>query len=414
MLRNYVKIALTVFRRRPFFTAVSLFGIGFTLVVLMVLTAMMDHMFAPLPPEVRSDRTLGMYRAKMTGPQNTMNGAPGYATLDRYARNLPGVERMTIATRASTVYSYLGGSRIKSALRRTDAEYWRVLDFQFLEGGPYTDQDVANGAFVAVVNAATRDSFFGGPPAVGKSIEADGQTFRVIGVVPNVPIVRIAASGDIYAPLTTAKSDAYKRQFVGGCIALLLAKSSADFPAIKAELETREMAAQLPDPKDYNQLVAPAESYFDSISGELFTGKTERQSHPERLWAAILIIVTLFILLPTVNLVNLNVSRIMERASEIGVRKAFGASSWTLVAQFVIENLVLTLTGAALGLIGSAIVLRALNASDMVPYSQFGVNFRVFGYGLLLAIVFGLISGVYPSWRMSRLHPVQALKGGSR
>ena len=414
MFKNYLKTALTVLRRRPFFTAVSLFGISFTLVVLMVATAMMDHMFAPMPPEVRQDRTLGIYRAKMSGPESIINGAPGYAMLDRYARRLPGVERMTIATRPTTVYSYLGGSRIKSLLRRTDAEYWRVLDFRFVEGGPFTDQDDANGSFVAVINMATRDRFFGGASAIGRSIEADGQTFRVIGVVPNVPIVRTAAFADIYAPLATAKSDAYKRELVGGCIGLLLARSAADFPAIKAELEAREVAAQLPDPKQYNQLVAPAESFFDSISGELFNGRTERQSHPERLWAAILIIVGLFILLPTVNLVNLNVSRIMERASEIGVRKAFGASSRTLVVQFVTENLLLTLTGAAIGLLGSALVLGALNASEMVPSSRFAVNFRVFGYGLLLAVVFGLISGVYPSWRMSRLHPVQALKGGGR
>ena len=57
-------------------------------------------------------------------------------------------------------------------------------------------------------------------------------------------------------------------------------------------------------------------------------------------------------LLPAVNLVNLNASRIMERASEIGVRKAFGASSRTLVGQFVVENVVLTLIGAALGFVG--------------------------------------------------------------
>ena len=50
-------------------------------------------------------------------------------------------------------------------------------------------------------------------------------------------------------------------------------------------------------------------------------------------------------LLPAINLVNLNVSRILERASEIGVRKAFGASSRTLVGQFVVENVVLTLVG---------------------------------------------------------------------
>jgi putative ABC transport system permease protein len=414
MLKNYLKTALTVLRRRPFFTAVSLFGISFTLVVLMVATAMMDHVFAPLPPEVRQDRTLGIYRAKMTGPHSSWNGLPGYATLDKYARNLPGVERMTIATVTGTVYSYLGGNRVKSELRRTDAEYWRVLDFNFVEGGPYTDQDVANGAFVAVINVATRDRFFGGAPAVGRTLEADGQAFRVIGVVPNVPSVRKASSADIWAPLSTAKSDSFKRELIGSCIALLLARSRADFPAIKAELDTRLLAAQLPDPKQYNQLVAEAESFFDSIAGEQFSGRTERKSHPERLWAAILLTMVLFTLLPTVNLVNLNVSRIMERASEIGVRKAFGASSLTLVVQFIVENLLLTLTGGALGLLGSWFVLRALNASDLIPYSAFQLNMRVFAYGLALAVFFGLVSGVYPSWRMSRLNPVQALKGAGR
>jgi putative ABC transport system permease protein len=414
MLKNYLKTALTVLRRRPFFTAVSLFGISFTLVVLMVATAMMDHLFAPLPPEVRQGRTLGIYHARMTGPHSTWNGRPGYAMLDKYARNLPGVERMTIATTTGTVYSYLGGNRVKSELRRTDAEYWRVLDFNFVEGGPYTDQDVGNGAFVAVINVATRDRFFGGAPAVGRTLEADGQTFRVIGVVPNVPSVRLASSADIWAPITTAKSDNFRHELIGACIALLLARSPADFPAIKAELDTRLLTARLPDPKQYNQLVAPAESFFDSVAGELFSSPSDRRSHPERLWAAILIAMALFTLLPTVNLVNLNVSRIMERASEIGVRKAFGASSRILVVQFIVENLMLTLTGGALGLLGSWLVLRALNASNLVPYAAFQVNLRVFGYGLVLAVFFGLVSGVYPSWRMSRLNPVQALKGAGR
>jgi putative ABC transport system permease protein len=60
----------------------------------------------------------------------------------------------------------------------------------------------------------------------------------------------------------------------------------------------------------------------------------------------------------------------------------------------------------------SALVLRALNQSGFVAHSAFAVNLRVFGYGTLLAIAFGLFSGVYPAWRMARLHPVDALKGG--
>jgi putative ABC transport system permease protein len=116
-------------------------------------------------------------------------------------------------------------------------------------------------------------------------------------------------------------------------------------------------------------------------------------------------------ILPTVNLININVSRILERASEIGVRKAFGASSWTLVGQFIVENVMLTMIGGVIGFLGSIFVLRAISASGLIPYAEFNLNYRIFIYGLLLALFFGLFSGVYPAWKMSRLNPVQALKG---
>jgi putative ABC transport system permease protein len=120
----------------------------------------------------------------------------------------------------------------------------------------------------------------------------------------------------------------------------------------------------------------------------------------------------LFALIPTVNLVNINVSRIMERASEIGVRKAFGAPARTLVVQFLVENVLLTILGGLIGLVLTAFVIRALNNSGIVRYAQFTMNIRVFAYGMLIALVFGIVSGVYPAWRMSRLNPVDALKGG--
>ena len=105
----------------------------------------------------------------------------------------------------------------------------------------------------------------------------------------------------------------------------------------------------------------------------------------------------LFSLLPAVNLVNLNMSRIMERASEIGVRKAFGASSRTLVGQFIVENLVLTLLGGAAGFVAvGAGRCGALNASGLIPYAHFTLNLRVFLYGLGLAVFFGLLSGRLP------------------
>jgi putative ABC transport system permease protein len=122
----------------------------------------------------------------------------------------------------------------------------------------------------------------------------------------------------------------------------------------------------------------------------------------------------LFMLLPAVNLMNLNVSRILERAPEIGVRKSFGATGRTLVGQFLVENLVLTGLGTLLGMVLAVVVLRSLSMSDLLPHADLHVSAKVAAIGAALALAFGVISGVYPAWRMSRLHPVQALRGGER
>ncbi|MEW5981273.1 MAG: ABC transporter permease [Acidobacteriota bacterium] len=412
MLKNYLKLAWKVLWRRKFFTVISLFGISFTLVGLMVATALLDHVFAPYPPEVRQHRTLGIFRAEMTGGRSSWHSNAGYKLLDRYARDLPGVERLAITSTAEQVYSYQGGTRVKLFIRRSDAEYWRVLDYRFLEGGPFTDQDVANGSLVAVINASTRDRFFGGPPALGKTIEADGQHFRVIGVVPDVPILREVSFAELYVPVTTAKTDAYREQLLGGFTGLLLAQSPADFPAIKAEFAARLPQIPLPNPR-WEKLTSRASTKFE-YAAEMLAGSDGREANTALLWAFIAGVMLLFALLPTVNLVNLNMSRIMERASEIGVRKAFGASSRTLVGQFIVENVVLALIGGVLGFLGSVLVLEIANRSSLIPYAHFAMNYRIFLYGLGLAVFFGVLSGVYPAWRMSRLHPVQALKGASR
>ena len=54
---------------------------------------------------------------------------------------------------------------------------------------------------------------------------------------------------------------------------------------------------------------------------------------------------------------------------------------------------------------------RQINQSDLIPYADMTLNLRIFMWGIALAVVFGLLSGVYPAWRMSRVHPVVALKG---
>ena len=193
MLAHSLRVAWKVLSRRRFYTAISLAGVAFTLLVLLVAAAMLDSLFGTRAPETRADRTLGAYAMTLRSENWSTGGAAGYGFLDREARDLDGVERMSIYQKPHSVVSYVDGRKITSALKRADGEYWQILAFDFLEGGPFTAADDRAGNAVAVINRTTRERFFGGAPALGRELEADGQRFRVVGVVEDVPYLRLNA-----------------------------------------------------------------------------------------------------------------------------------------------------------------------------------------------------------------------------
>ena len=413
MLKNYLMMALKVLLRRKFFTFASLFGICFTLVVLMVVTAILDHVMSSYPPETQLDRTLSISRMRLEGDDNVATSNPGWAFLDRYVRDLPHLERLSFFSNTNTLASYKDGDKIELQVRRTDAEYWTILEFDFLEGGPFTADDDASGRPVAVISEHTRERLFGEGPGVGKQVSIDSQSFDIVGVVDDVSFLKEKAFSDVWLPVGTSKTSAYKSQFRGGFNALLLAESRAHFKAIKAELQSRVEQAEIPQPQYFDTLIVGAHDRLEEMSISLFDPEDE-QPRANALRAFIVLAMLLFMVLPSLNLINLNLSRAMERSSEIGVRRAFGARANSLLGQFLVENIVLTLIGGFFGLFLSRYVIARLNASDVVPYLDLSLNVRVFFWGLLIALVFGIVSGIYPAWRMSKLHPVEALRGRTR
>jgi putative ABC transport system permease protein len=402
---------LKVLARRKFFTFISLFGISMTLVVLMIATAVLDNFYAPRTPESKFDRVLCLYRVVLHGPDSTESSEPGYAFLDRFMRPLQNVEATAIFTNSLPTAVYRGETRIDTDLKRTDAAFWRVCDFHFLEGRPFTaDEDMA-GAHVAVITDEIREKLFDGAPAAGRTFTFEGETFRVIGVVPRVSITRVAAVADIWMPIASLKSSEYRHSMMGGFNGLVLAHRAADLPRLKAEFQSSLRSYPL-DGKEYTEVHAGLDTPFEATAREL--PWTRSGSNAALLLAVILALAGgLFITLPVLNLVTLNLSRIMERAPEIGVRKAFGAPRLTLVWQFVVENVVLTLIGGLAGFGLAVLALHVINTANLFPSAVFEVNFRIFGYGMLIAVFFGVVSGVYPAWRMSRLDPVLALRGGA-
>jgi putative ABC transport system permease protein len=413
MLKNYIKIAWKVMLRRKFFTFISLFGISFTLLILIIITSFIDHAFGTQPPEKKLSRTLSVTMARATSESggNWMGPLLSPYFLKKYVKSLKTPEKISISSFHHPTTTYKGNRKFEIDMKFTDSEFWEILDFEFLEGRGFDSADVANANRVAVITEDVRKNYFDGEPAYGKFIEADGDNYRVIGVVENVSILRIMPYSDIWVPLTCSKEDIDKATLVGGFpgyYAMVLARNHSDIPKIKREFKKHLAQVEFPEGR-FKSLNTETSTYGEALSRQFFW--TE-EGHIGPVLLVLFILMVLFMLLPTINLVNINISRIMERSSEIGVRKAFGASSWTLVGQFVVENIIITLIGGFISLILAAIVLGIINSSEIIPHTHFSLNYRIFAYSLFICLFFGLFSGVYPAFRMSRLQPVEALRGG--
>lgn len=409
MLKNYFKIAIAVLKRRKFFTFISLFGISFTLTILIVLTAFLDHLISPQYPDTKRSRSLyinTMTRVH-TERQSYSNGPMSFYFLNKYVHSMKTPEKVAIASIFTTTNTYVNNKKLVIDMKYTNAEFWDVQEFEFLEGRPYTAQEVAHGDHVAVITEKTKRDYFGEASAAGKYIETDNVRYRVTGVVKSVPITLLFSYGDMYLPYTLSKTEIGNTGFGGSYTAIILARSKADMPKIQDEYQQVIARIPLPD-NEFNELYSYADPYLTSFTRTLF-GR-DKSSGVGTFILIISIFTLFFMLLPTLNLININISRIMERSSEIGVRKAFGASSRTLVYQFIIENIILTLIGGLLGIVLSAIIIAIINNSQLLPHLYLAINFTVLVWALLACMVFGLFSGVYPAWRMSRLQVVTALK----
>ncbi|MBB6003413.1 ABC transporter permease [Arcicella rosea] len=412
MLFNYIKIAWKVLLRHPFYTFITLFGITLTLTVLMVITSFIDHLVGSHYPEYKRDRSLYIMNIALRDSARTsMNGGPvSYSFIKEHLKSLKTPEKVGFSTMINSANSYLNGKRIKVSTKFCDATFWEVTDYEFLEGKPFNEQNIANGEHVVVITDAMKKQYFEDETAsaIGKSIEVDNEKFRVIGVVKSAPVTRIMTFSDVFFPYNLPKSNYQSKGLQGNFTAIILAKNKSDFKVIQDEFDASVRRIPLPIMSWGNRfdiIDIKAQTYVDTfLYGFL------RDGQEIFLYVGVFLIVLMLMGLPAINLVNLNVSRIMERASEIGIRKAFGAPSSSLAWQFIIENIFITMIGGSFALILTLIIISIFNDSGLILHADLSINFSVFGVSLLVCLIFGLLSGVVPAIRMSKMKVIDALK----
>jgi putative ABC transport system permease protein len=415
MLLNYLKITLAVLMRRKFLTFVNLFGAALTLTVLVVAYALLDSVVSPGGAQHDQRRILAVYHAgiERTGGGVLIDG-PGFRLYENHIAALETPDRMSFTLAPVETSAYLDGRKITSQLRRTDAAYWEILDFELIEGRLLATDDIDRGRLVAVINDATANARFPGESALGKTVVANSESYEVVGVVADEPITSLLAYADIWVPLTT--SPTYRDEWISQSQVMLYVEDPSRRDAVREEL--RQAFSYSSDPGLYERAAAAAWTPLELLANEVWpmprSFEVALDGHMANRVPAFLgiaaAIALLFMSLPAINMANLNIGRILERAPEIGLRKAAGASRRVLAGQFIFENVVLSALGGLIALALAPILLGLLNDS-LFAYGRLGLSGAVFAAAFGFVLVFGVLSGAYPAWRMAKLEPAVALRG---
>jgi putative ABC transport system permease protein len=249
VLRNYLLLAFKVLQRHKFYTCISLFGIAVTLMVLIVVTSLIESFVHPSGPEANSDRFLvaGMITMVQRGEGSRMNRSSnmlGYRFVESGVLDMQTPELISVFSGSfggmaggRKVTGFRNGVKIQSTAKRTDAHYWKILQFEFIEGRPVSQQEHELGTYVAVISESTRNLYFPNESAVGKRITLDGNSFQVIGVVKDVSPLQTLAVADVWLPIFATVSTQFRAEDWGEFMVLLQARTPAELPRIQEEYQ---------------------------------------------------------------------------------------------------------------------------------------------------------------------------------
>ncbi|PHA01151.1 ABC transporter permease [Bacillus pseudomycoides] len=278
------------------------------------------------------------------------------------------------------------------SLTGTNSSYQQVRDMKINEGRFLSDMDVEYRQKVIVLGANTAQTLFGFENPVGKDVQVNGSSFKVVGVLASKG-GSMGQSGDdvIIMPLSTAqrivKNTSIQTVYVQ-------VSSAEKLNTVMAQIQNK-LAVMFPNKQD-NYSVFNQKDLVDTMSS--VTGTMTMMLGG---------IACISLLVGGIGIMNIMLVSVSERTKEIGIRKAIGAKRRDILLQFLIEAVVLSSLG---GLIGMGIGILVAKVISMAAGMTIAYSLPVTLLAFLFSLIVGVGFGVFPANKASKLHPIQALR----
>lgn len=406
----YMRQAWALLKANKLLTAVSLLGTALSIAMVMVVILVFQVRLASFYPEYHRDRMLYQINGAVVNYPNGGNSQGQFSqeALQTLFYPLESAEKVTAFARLRRNISLPGRrTNLPNEIKCTDTAFWQVFGFRFVAGKAFTEADFQSGMRQVVLASSLARRLFGDEgKAIGQEVYFDEEAYAVCGVVADVSKAADTAYAEAWIPYTSQRETfggSFHENMIGSFNVCILAPSAGDFPAVRAELERRQAA--------YN--ATKREAQIDATRGLFSRMDIARGSRgTERIgWQRFLAekggVLVFLLLVPALNLLGVIQSSVRKRRSELGVRKAFGATPGVLVRQVLAENLLSSLLGGVAGLLLSFLLVTL--GRDFL-FSQSGVNVSwemllkpsAFLSAFLGCLLLNLLSAGGPAWRAAK------------
>ena len=382
-------------------------GIGATTAIFSSVYALM---LKPLPYQEPKQIVELYSSASKAGLHHMPANVPFY--LD-YSKNGTSYESLALWT---FFYGLVGekDSVVRMPGVRATAEIFTILRIQPLLGTFFTKDQNKPGADKVIVLTQTywQTQFQESPEVLGKEVRIDDEAYKVIGVAPRV-LEAFDARMKFIVPLSWP-AQAENPQGRYGVGIQLFGRLKPNVTAGQADAEAKVIE------KRYVDAGPPPLKAFVERSGMTMNVGGVQEQRVQPLRATLLMLqggVAFVLLIGCFNVANLLLVRSNARQSEMAIRSALGAGRGTIARQFLMESLLLTSLGSALGLAVAWGVLRVTNVylAKMLPQSlPAALDWRVLGFAVVLALAIGLIIGVIPVFHILRTNLAAMIQSSSR
>src|SRR5882724_7192433 len=291
--------------------------------------------------------------------------------------------------------AYKGESVIGVDLQGITENIPAINNVQVDLGRGITYEEVRRHAPVAFIGNDIRTRFFEGRDPLGKVIEVEGQPYEVVGVARTLGSV-FGQSQDNFVMIPI---ESYFKTYGNRNGIRILAKAAGQEHLNAAQDEIRVLL------RSYRHLGPGQDDNFSIFASETIVSLWERLT--ATIAAMAIGIVSVFMVVGGIVIMNIMLAVVTERTHEIGIRKSLGARRRDILSQYLVESSVLAASGGLIGVALAWILAIAVRNTTPVPMS---LPWTSVGIGVGLSAVVGLFFGIYPARQAARLDPIEALR----